>query len=609
MRAAASTLLAAALALLGAAAAAATPGLEVEAGLVPEVIGVEETAQLSIEVRSEGFARIRFRPSFELDNLEIAGGPFELDESRFVNGRFSRAVRMTWELRPLAPGPARVRSLKVLVRGTVLDLAGAEILVRQEPSGPAAARPRPRDSWSRFFDPAPWMRMFERRPTRPRVFLRAEVTPRSPYVGEQALYTVYLYTRDDVHAINPRSMPAFQGLWVRDLPVPSGLRVQMVEVDGESIGRVPLLRKALFPLRPGPHEIEPTEMELLVRPYDGVFSMGAEREAQEVQVSSQRLRVDVRPLPPVPPGLQGRLAGRFEGIVGHDLDLKAWLEPEAVRLGEASTLTVTLDGEGNLQGVAAPAVAGPEGLDLLPPEHEMEDAPAGDAKVWGRSTWSFAVVPERTGTFSLAVPEIPYFDPVAGAYRVAQAPPLALAVRGRAPGMAETPGQLHGIRSMAVAPPREWGAALLWAFVLPWGIALGAVLLRRRQSSGPAAAPSRVPAPPAVKAASAAGAEARLHDRLRAAAAEPRPRQAAAALEDAWRRFLAERWAVPTATPAARWPGMLEASGRLSEAALRELSRLVDDLHYLRGAPELSAVGPLRDEAMERSRRLLRQLR
>jgi hypothetical protein len=208
------------------------------------------------------------------------------------------------------------------------------------------------------------------------------------------------------------------------------------------------------------------------------------------------------------------------------------------------------------------------------------------------------------------VPEIPYFDPVAAVYRVAQAPAVELAVRGRAPGVGEKPGQLHGIRSMAVDPPREWSAALTLAFALPWGIALGAVLLHRRRNGGPAPAdspshsPLQTPAGPA-----AAGAEARLRDRLRAAAAETRPRQAAAVLEDAWRRFLAERWAVPAATPAARWPGVLRTSGRLSESATLELARLIDDLHYLRGAPELSATGPLRDEALERSRRLLRQLR
>ncbi len=600
------------LAALVPAPAGAAPGVEVEARVTPQVIGVDERAQLILEVRAEGWGQVRFRPSFELDNLEIAGGPYAFDDRRWVNGERSRALRLTWELRPLGPGLARVRSLKVLVRGTVLDLAGAEITVRETvppPTSPfgldgRSSRHDPRQLLERLLQQS--RRLFRRSDT-PRVFLRAEVTPERPYVGEQALYTVYLYTLDDVNAINPRNLPTFEGFWVRDVPLPQSSRVEMVDVDGEAFGRVPLLRKALFPRRPGAHAIEATEMDLMVAEKSGHYFLGAGREVREVAAHSQPVQLNVRPLPAVPPELLARFEGRPAALVAQGLELRAELEPAAVRLGEASTLTLTLAGAGHLQGVAPPAVASPSGLELLPPAQQSDENVAGDI-VRGHSSWSFAVVPERTGTFQLAVPEVPYFDPAEGTYKVAQAPPLQLAVRGWAPAAGERPGQLHGIRSSAVAQPRpEWSAALPWAFALPWGIALGVVLMRRR-------GPAKTAAPPAALSPAGPGpadAEARLLERLRAAGSEARPRQAAAALEEAWRTFLADVWNVPRATPVGRWAGVLQASaaGRPGEAAARELALLADDLHYLRGAPELSATGPLRDEALERSHRLLRQLR
>ncbi|MES1211896.1 MAG: hypothetical protein ABUL63_06140, partial [Acidobacteriota bacterium] len=95
---------------------------------------------------------------------------------------------------------------------------------------------------------------------------------------------------------------------------------------------------------------------------------------------------------------------------------------------------------------------------------------------------------------------------------------------------------------------------------------------------------------------------------LLAAAAESRPRQAAARIEEAWRGFLAERWEIPAGTPAPQWGALLRDRGADPQAA-DDLVRLADDLHYLRYAPQLSAVESLSAEALSSSRRLLRRLR
>jgi hypothetical protein len=99
----------------------------------------------------------------------------------------------------------------------------------------------------------------------------------------------------------------------------------------------------------------------------------------------------------------------------------------------------------------------------------------------------------------------------------------------------------------------------------------------------------------------------RLEERLREAEAEGRPRQAAAHIESAWRDFLTESWKIPAASPAPRWREILAARGADPEAA-RELGELADDLQYLRQAPQLSAAGSLQNEALARSRRLIRRL-
>lgn len=563
---------------------------KVEAHLEPQVIGVDETAQFSIEVRSEGVSQLRFRPEFTLENLETVAGPFHSEDFQFVNGQVSRSIRVTWQLRPLQPGKAKVKGLRILLRGNLLDLAEQEITVQKEPAGsggpqaspqPAQPSPWPPDPFDRMFGSL-WQRRSGRpaQPARPKVFLRAEVSPQQPWSGEQLLYTVYLYTRDDINAINPRSLPTFRGFWVKDIPQPQNLALQMVEVDGERYGRVVLLRKALFALRPGVYTIEPAVVDLIARasqpgPFGSAFS-----QPQELEVRTQPIQLAVKPLPPAPPG--------FSGVVGR-VQLKARLAPPAVQVGDAATLTLELSGEGHLQGMTAPQLPAVPGLSILPPQQQSEEKLAGET-VRGFRSWSYAVIPDRAGGYPLRVPDVRYFDPVAGEFRTAAAPPLALEV-------APAPAAVRAAQRPAGRLPVHAPAVPLLAWLLPWLLvgawaALLAALLSGRSRTSPAAR----------------GAADRLQACIRTAGAEPRPRQSAALLEDGWRAFLAERWQVPPTAAAGRWRELLLGRGADAEAAA-EAERLAQDLHYLRNAPQLSAVDALRDEAVALSRDLLARLR
>jgi hypothetical protein len=582
--------------LLLALAAPAAAEIEVRALLEPEVVSVDETAVLTVEVRGGGFARLRFQPDFELDNLEIVGGPFQYEDMVFGSGPLSRSFRLSWQVRPLRVGRARVHAISVRLRNEIRQLPDREIEVRDEPPAGSSRRSgrRPAQDMVDPFDqlfgrlPLPWR---QSRPETPGVFLKAEIEPQRPVVGEQVLYTVYLYTREDITAITPSGVPPFRGFWARDIPLPQHLPTDMVEIDGGRYARVPLLKKALFPLRPGRSRIEPTRMDLAVRHFERRFFGPPLTSTDQVQVETDPVTIDVQPLPPAPPG--------FSGAVGR-LALAASLTPRELRLGEAATLTVTLSGEGNLQGVEEPQLQAPSGLTLSPPQQGSTDEISG-TRVKGSRTWSYVVIPDRAGRYSVETPAIPYFDPVSRSYQVASATPLDLTALPRAAAGSAGEGELHGIRVAAApgnaAAPGRWTALLPWLFVLPWGLALAVTLARRRPAVPGAAEPARD-----------RGAERRLRERLAEVQKEERPRQMAALLEDGWRELLAQRWAVPQETPSHRWAETLILK-QAPDDAVEELARLVDDLHYLRYAPQLSATEALRGEALAKSRRLLSRLR
>lgn len=128
-----------------------------------------------------------------------------------------------------------------------------------------------------------------------------------------------------------------------------------------------------------------------------------------------------------------------------------------------------------------------------------------------------------------------------------------------------------------------------WLFLLPWGLALVVTLARRRKGPSPTVGHGG------------------FEEKLRAAEPEERPRQAALRIEEAWREELARRWGVPPATPPARWREAL-AGKKLPAEILDELGRVLEDLQYLRNAPQLSATASLQADVIARSRRLLRRM-
>ncbi len=540
---------------------------------------------------------------------------------RFANRTLSRTLRVSWEVRPLGIGKARVYDILLQLNGNAVQLQPRQIRVRREPTQQARRSYGSEDEddpFTQFFGRMPQLR---RRTEEPEVFLRAEVQPRQPVVGQQMLYSLYLYTREDIAALSTSGVPAFRGFWVQDIPIPQQIPTEMVEVDGRRYGRVPLLRKALFPLRPGRFRVEPATVDLTVQRIGREFIFGppiSRPEALRLQTTEQW--VSVQQLPPSPPG--------FGGAVGQ-LSLSADLQPREIRLGEAATLTVRLTGTGNLQGVAEPKIEMPKGVTVHPPQQEGKDEVAW-GQIRGNRTWKYAVVPERAGRYTLATPEITYFDPAAGRYRVAASPDLRLAAlpaAGMAGGGDVPGGGPHSIRTAASSRETSgrlgghWlggvlpggalpggvlpggilpGGILPWLFLLPWGLALVVTLARRHSRNG---ARNGAPSPTLGQAG--------FEEKLRAAESEERPRQAAIRIEEAWREVLSRRWGVSLATPPARWREVLTARSegkRPPAEILDELGHMIEDLQYLRHAPQLSATESLRAEVLARSRRLLRRM-
>lgn len=362
--------LAAALALVALAGAGPATAAQVRyvAKLGPPVIGLDDLVTFTIQATSDGFGGVRFEPHFELENLELVGGPIQQQSSNWVNGVTSSSVVLTWRLRPRAVGKARVRAIQADAGGTATPLPDQEIEVQKEsPETAAADEAESPDPFQELFGGPLAERRAPRRAAQPKVFLRAEIEPQRAVVGQQVLYRLWLYTQTDVSSFNPSELPTFKGFWVREIPQPSRLKPEWVVENGERIGRVAMIQRALYPLAPGDYTLEPARAELVVRVVDSLGFGPGFVTPEPRRLATNAVELKVTPVPDPPPD--------FSGLVG-GLGIEATLDRKEVDVGQAATLRLKLSGPGHLQRLAPPTLALPPGLRVFAPPSRATPAAA-----------------------------------------------------------------------------------------------------------------------------------------------------------------------------------------------------------------------------------------
>ncbi len=385
----------------------------------------------------------------------------------FVNGRSSSSVSYRFLLAPQRTGTFDVGVATLEVDGITYTSSPFQIRVLEASERPEEERD---------------------------LFVTARVSTTTPYVGQQVLYTWRFYRR--VQVTDPRlELPGFDGFLVEEL---GDVREYQATVGGRQY-LVSELRRAIFPQEAGQVAIAPSQLavEALVQPQgrsrsllDDFFSP---RNTERRVLRGPALELDVRPLPPAPPG--------FSGLVG-DFDIRAALSRRDLKVGESATLEVTVAGTGNAMLIGEPR---------LPPLSEFkiyDDRPTssldrGGNELSGSKTFSKALVPLVAGELTIPPFELSYFDPEGGSYRTARAGPIAIAVApadgeeelGLTESLAPTAGKVSvrimaddilplykGLDAVAPAPALGRGWVLTGGLLLPPVLYLAAAFgLRRRR--------------------------------------------------------------------------------------------------------------------------------
>lgn len=320
--------------------------------------------------------------------------------------------------------------------------------------------------------------------------LRSRLSADTVFVGEPVVYVAHALIPSGAGAVLRRPPqyipPELEGFWVFDLPAGAPVRSRRI---GASRYDVRTFRRAFVPLRPGEFDVLSSTLEFEV--HRGLLAQPRARA-----VRSEPHRLVVRELP------AGMPAG-FEGAVG-DFEVRAELRPGTLAVGEAAMLEVTVEGSGYVKDLPPPIVDAGDWIEVNPGGERLD--PPGGAALGGAKTFTWLLVPRRTGDHAIAPVRYVFFDPAAELYRVEETAAHHLQVLPERRGTTVDGIADEGSRAPRLASPLPSdrlaravsGPAFAWLQVVPLLVLLAAAApwlfgVRARGSAGRPDGGSRTP--------------------------------------------------------------------------------------------------------------------
>jgi hypothetical protein len=142
-------------------------------------------------------------------------------------------------------------------------------------------------------------------------------------------------------------------------------------------------------------------------------------ERREVEISSEPVALEVRPLPQNAPA-------SFSGAIGN-FTMATDANPKNVQVGDPITVTSTISGRGNFDRVNAPAIEDEHGWHKYPSSSKFKQD--DEVGISGAKTFETVLSPNEKKQ-SLPILAFSYFDPVKKQYVTLRSEPIAITVQG-----------------------------------------------------------------------------------------------------------------------------------------------------------------------------------
>ena len=362
----------------------------------------------------------------EFVDFDYIAGPYTSQSSStsFVNGKRTSSFTLTYTytLMPTKEGAFTLSPATIKVDGEQYTSNGVRITVLppDQPSNTnATSQQRSTNSTS-----VANQQNVSNNVTEGNIFMRTLVSKTKVHEQEAILLTYKLYFAgvDVAQLTNNTRLPEFKGFLKQELEI-GEIQTELEHYNGRNYQTAVLYRTLLFPQRSGDIVIAPAQFEALLRVqnraqvrsiFDDFF--GSYTTVAK-QLTSPGITIHVSELP------AGKPFG-FSGGVGQ-FSMNSSISNTELQANEAITLTLSIQGAGNMKLLKTPSVDWPEGFEVYDPKvtNNFKNTTAG---VSGTKTIEYLAIPRAGGTYTIPPIIFAYYDTQAHTYKTLTTPEYTL---------------------------------------------------------------------------------------------------------------------------------------------------------------------------------------
>lgn len=362
------------------------------------------------------------------EHFEVLAGPYtsQSQSASFVNGKMSSSFTMTYTFTLLATeeGSFNINPASITISGETYQSNGLKISVLPQdqpksPSNSSQEGEQPITSSSRGSREGS------------DIFIRTLISKTT--VTEQEpiylYYKLYFANVDVAQFTNNTRIPEFTGFLKQELSN-DDIQTELEHYDGRNYQTAVLYKTVLYPQHSGDIKIDPAAFEAVIRVqnraqvrsiFDDFF--GSYTNVTQM-LTAPSITIHVRPLPKGKPNDFSGAVGTFKlhsEISPNSLPVKDGRGEASIKVNEAVTIKLEIQGAGNMKLIKTPAVDWPEGFEPYDPKvsNNFHTTTQGTS---GTKTIEYLAIPRAAGQYIIPSIAFAYFDTQSGGYKTLSTP-------------------------------------------------------------------------------------------------------------------------------------------------------------------------------------------